>query len=79
MEWKIDRATRSGVAWSAFDDAKKAARSRVVHSHSRRWRNRNCSGKVSVLRLVSIWNTLTPEAAMSWPMRQFDECSSDRC
>ena len=29
MEWKIDRATRSGVASSAFDVARKAARSRA--------------------------------------------------
>ena len=53
------------------------ARSRAVHSHSRRCRKAICAGKVSLLRVVSIWKTLTPLAAISRPMRQFDECSSE--
>ena len=30
-----------------------------------------------LFNVVSIWNTLTPDSAMSRPMRQFDVCSSD--
>ena len=34
-------------------------------------------GNVSLLSVVSIWKIFTPDSAMSRPMRQFDECSSE--
>ncbi len=34
---------------------------------------------MSLLRVVSIWKTVTPLSAISRPMRQLDECSSERC
>ncbi len=62
---------------SAVDVAAKVARSRSDHSHSRFCRNWKFDGNVSLLSVVSIWKTLTPDSAISLPMRQLDECSSD--
>ena len=59
--------------------ARKLARSRSVHSHSRFCRKPNWLGKVSVLSVVSIWKTFTPASAMSRPIRQFEVCSSEWC
>ena len=77
IDCRIWRASRAGVRARAADVAVKVARSRSDHSHSRFCRKPNWPGKVSVLRVVSIWKTLTPLAAMSRPMRQFEEWSSE--
>src|SRR6476659_4723225 len=79
MPWKMLRANRLGVRSRDFDTATDEARSRADHSHSRFCRNENCDGKVSLFSVVSIWKTLTPLLAINRPMRQLDECSSDRC
>ena len=67
------------MRFSAFVVATYVARSRGDHSHSRLARKPNGSGKMSVLSVVSIWKTLTPASWMTWPMRQFEWCSSLRC
>ncbi len=59
-EWKICRARRDGVRSSACEAARYPSRSRAPHSHSRFCRKAKAGGKVSLLRVVSIWNTLTP-------------------
>ena len=53
------------------------ARSRTVHSHSRFCRNWKLGGNVSLLSVVSIWKTFTPASAISRPIRQLEECSSE--
>src|ERR1700753_973014 len=77
MEWKIWRAMRGGTLDNAFEVAAYEARSRSDHSHSRFWRKPKLDGKVSLLRVVSIWKTLTPDSAISRPMRQLAEWSSE--
>src|SRR5580700_1537128 len=77
MEWNTWRASRGGVLDRAADVAAYVARSRSPHSHSRFWRNWKLDGKVSLLSVVSIWKIFTPDSAMSRPIRQLDECSSD--
>src|SRR2546423_13460004 len=79
MLWKMLWATRLGARSIDLDTARNAARSRGDHSHSRFCKKLNCDGKVSVLSVVSIWKTLTPDSAITRPMRQLDECSSERC
>jgi hypothetical protein len=79
MPWKMDRRRRSGVRSSPFDAPRNAARSRAVHSHSRFCRNPNCEGNVSEFNVVSIWKIFTPLSRSTLPIRQFDECSSERC
>ena len=64
---------------SALAAPTKPRRSRTPHSHSLFWRNSNDDGNVSLLRVVSIWKTFTPLSAMRRPMRQLEECSSERC
>ena len=61
--------------------ARKAARSRAVHSHSR-----FCSTdigpdlpNVSLLSVVSIWKIFTPASRSTLPIRQFELCSSELC
>src|SRR6185437_663764 len=77
MEWKICRLNRGGTLAKAVDVAPYVARSRRDHSHSRFWRKAKLDGNVSLLRVVSIWKTVTPDSAMSRPKRQFEECSSE--
>src|SRR5580658_6089249 len=60
IEWKMRRAAGAGVWASAAELAAKVARSRNDHSHSRFCKKANDSGKVSLLSVVSIWNTVTP-------------------
>src|SRR4051794_21771465 len=79
IDWKLLRAMRFGVRSSDFDTPRNDTRSLAVHSHSRFCRNEKFDGKVSLFSVVSIWKTFTPALAMSRPMRQFDECSSDLC
>src|SRR5579884_2044791 len=78
IDMKIERARRSGVRSRLLLAARKLARSLIPHSHSRFWRNENAWGNVSELRVVSIWKILTPLSAISRPMRQLDECNSER-
>src|SRR4051794_26972033 len=78
MDWKILRATRGGEGLRLADGAREVARSRPVHSHSRLERKSNGEGNVSVLSVLSIWKIFTPASRMTLPMRQFDECSSER-
>ena len=35
------------------------------------------AGKVSLFSVVSIWNTLMPASAITFPIRQLDECNSE--
>ena len=73
------RLSPLGVRSRALEAARKLARSRSDHSHSRFCRNAIWSGKVLVLSVVSIWKIFTPEAAISLPMRQFELRSSELC
>src|SRR5689334_2056561 len=78
MEWKILRARRGGVRLRLAVVARNVARSRAFHSHSRFDNISKGDGNVSVLSVVSIWKILTPASRITWPIRQFDECSSER-
>ena len=75
----MGRASRDGDFSRLLATARYDARSRAFHSHSRFCRKSNGEGNVSLLTVVSIWKILTPSAFSSWPIRQFDECSSERC
>ena len=48
----------------------------MFHSHSRFCRNEYESGKIVLLSVVSIWNTLTCSAT-TLPMRQALECRAE--
>src|ERR1700737_1879175 len=78
IDWKIERTILTGARSIDLLTARKEALSLAVHSHSRFCRKANDDGKVSVLRVVSIWNTLRPLAAISRPIRQLDECRAER-
>ena len=56
-----------------------SARSLAFHSHSRLERNSKGCGNVSVLSVVSIWNTFGPLSRMTLPMRHVLLWSSDAC
>ena len=85
------RSGRAGSGWSGRSGGPAAAASWPARpTWRRRWRGpaaptptrasggtAKLDGKVSLLSVVSIWKTFTPDSAMSRPMRQFDECSSD--
>ena len=78
MEWKIWRARRGGRPDIAAALAAKVARSRSVHSHSRRLEEAELFGKGVVVERRLDLEDLDPAAAMSRPMRQLEECSSER-
>ena len=52
--------------------ARKVALSRTLHSHSRFCRKAISDGKVSLLRVVSIWKTFTCSPSRR-PIRQAEE------
>ena len=78
IEWKIWRASRSGVR---VEGRRGGGEGGPVPQRplplALLQEARTGGGKVSVLRVVSIWKTLTPLSAMSRPMRQLEECSSE--
>ena len=72
IEWKIFRASFTGVRLSALVVARYVARSLAPHSHSRLERNSKGAGNVSVLIVVSIWKILGPLSLSTLPIRQFE-------